>query len=211
MVKFKDPLVADHPGVQKINQNRDDQGHYTSRTNVLASLADSQNNTPPQLKDVVGDDIKYDIKVIVIDTSSDHWLNALAKLPDQPILSRYLSDSPRAFDPTKPGRLVRACRLQQDSTMYKADGSQLLLKAGESLIVGAIKDHVLINEDDPSKQEVFVFTQKSVPPTLHDWSGWLMDSSLLKCASDYAWTEHSLNDFQHFFPPRQGATHEESR
>ena len=69
--------------------------------------------------------------MIVIDTSSDYWLNAIAKLSDQPILSRYLSDSPRAFDPGKPGCLVKACRLQRNSTMYKVDGSQQLLKAGE--------------------------------------------------------------------------------
>ena len=210
LVKFvdlflKDPLVAHHPGVQKINQNRDDQGQYTSRTNVLVSLMDSEHNKPPLLDDVVGDDIEYDIKVIVIDTSSDYWLNAIVKLPDPPILSRYLSDSPRAFDPNKPGRLVKACRLQRDSTMYKADGSQQLLKAGEPLLVGAIKNHTPINKDDPSKQEVFVFTQKSAPTTPHGWSGWLTDASLLECASDYAWTEHNLNDFQHFFPPRQGA------
>ena len=216
LVKFvdlllQDPLVAHHPGVQKINQNRDDQGHYTSRTNVLVSLTDSENNKPPMLKDVVGDAIDYDIKVIVIDTGSAPWLNAIAKLPDQPLLSRYLSDAPRAFDPTKPARLVKACHLRQATTMYKTDGSQQLLEAGERLIAGAIKNHSPSNKDDPSQQEVFVFTQKSVPPTAHAWSGWLIDSSLLECASDYAWTDHSLNDFKHFFSLQQGATHEESQ
>ena len=186
---LSDSKFKDHPGALEIHRNRDQHGDHVTKKNVNIRLIDSDNQKGPEVDGLLGKSIRYDLKILTIDTSvSPSWPLAFSDYVEQYPVLRYFQSDEISYDPEHhPERLVKKCTVHKTTPIYNDhNGSIQELQVNSAIVVGPYKNYIKTDLKEEDEQlEIYVATKSD---DHRRWSRWISNLSNLACENDYHWT-----------------------